>query len=120
MKLRIRTPASKGSNQSSQGKAFLRPRPPSLCGIRFHGVISIGATTPIRLVETTRRLRHLQIPTTPATAPFEGRRRSMHTQRYAQFHFVHRSRFSAWQADTFTVSMEDRQDLRENLFFASV
>src|SRR3984893_3271873 len=39
------------------------------CGIRFHGVISIGATTPIRLVETTRRLRHLQIPTTPATAP---------------------------------------------------
>jgi hypothetical protein len=24
---------------------------------------------PIRLVETTRRLRHLQIPTTPATAP---------------------------------------------------
>jgi hypothetical protein len=32
-------------------------------------VISIGATMPIRLVETTRRLRHLQIPTTPATAP---------------------------------------------------
>jgi hypothetical protein len=43
------------------------------CGIRFHGVISIGATTPIRLVETTRRLRHLQIPTTPATAPIEDR-----------------------------------------------
>ena len=39
------------------------------CDIRFHGVISLGATTPIRLVETTRRLRHLQIPTTPATAP---------------------------------------------------
>lgn len=39
------------------------------CGIRFHGVISIGAATPIRLVETTRRLRHLQIPTTSATAP---------------------------------------------------
>ena len=32
-------------------------------------MISIGATTPIRLVETTRRLRHLQIPTIPATAP---------------------------------------------------
>jgi hypothetical protein len=40
-----------------------------VCGIRFHGVISIGALTPIRFVETTRRLRHLQIPTTPATAP---------------------------------------------------
>ncbi len=39
------------------------------CGIRFPGVISIGATTPIRLVETTWRLRHLQIPTPPATAP---------------------------------------------------
>src|SRR2546421_163147 len=39
------------------------------CGIRFHGVISLGATTPIRLVETTRRLRHLQIPTTFATTP---------------------------------------------------
>jgi hypothetical protein len=33
-------------------------------------VISIGALTPIRFVETTRRLRHLQIPTTSATAPF--------------------------------------------------
>jgi hypothetical protein len=32
-------------------------------------VISIGAPTPIRFVETTRRLRHLQIPTTSATAP---------------------------------------------------
>jgi hypothetical protein len=35
--------------------------------IRFHGVISLGATTPILFVETTWRLRHLQIPTTPAT-----------------------------------------------------
>jgi hypothetical protein len=40
-----------------------------LCGIRFHGVISIGASTPILLVETTWRLRHLQIPTTPARHP---------------------------------------------------
>jgi hypothetical protein len=39
------------------------------CGIRFHGVISIGATMPIQLVETARRLRCLQIPGTPATAP---------------------------------------------------
>jgi len=38
-------------------------------GSNFHGVISIGATMPIQLVETTRRLRHLQIPTAPATAP---------------------------------------------------
>jgi hypothetical protein len=34
-------------------------------------VISIGALTPIRFVETTRRLRHLQIPTTSATAPWD-------------------------------------------------
>jgi hypothetical protein len=40
-----------------------------LRGICFHGVISIGAQTPIRFVETMRRLRHLQIPTTSATAP---------------------------------------------------
>jgi hypothetical protein len=40
-----------------------------LRGICFHGVISIGAPTPILFVETTRRLRHLQIPTTSATAP---------------------------------------------------
>jgi hypothetical protein len=32
-----------------------------LYGIRLHGVISIDALTPIRFVETTRRLRHLQI-----------------------------------------------------------
>jgi len=32
-------------------------------------VISIGATTPIRFEQTNWRLRHLQIPTTPATAP---------------------------------------------------
>src|SRR5450631_3513338 len=37
--------------------------------IRFHGVISIGAPTPIRFEQTNWRLRHLQIPTTPATAP---------------------------------------------------
>jgi hypothetical protein len=39
------------------------------CDIRFHGVISLGATTPIRFEQTNWRLRHLQIPTTPATAP---------------------------------------------------
>jgi hypothetical protein len=38
-------------------------------GIRFHGVISIGAPTPIRFEQTNWRLRHLQNPTTPATAP---------------------------------------------------
>jgi hypothetical protein len=38
-------------------------------GIRFHGVISIGAPTPTRFEQTNWRLRHLQIPTTPATAP---------------------------------------------------
>jgi len=42
---------------------------PRFYGIRFHGVISIGAPTPILFVETTRRLRLLQIPTTSATAP---------------------------------------------------
>jgi hypothetical protein len=39
------------------------------CGIRFHGVISLGAPTPIRFEQSKRRLRHLQISTTPATAP---------------------------------------------------
>jgi hypothetical protein len=39
-----------------------------ICDIRFHGVISIGALTPILFVDTTWRLRRLQIPTTPATA----------------------------------------------------
>jgi hypothetical protein len=38
-------------------------------GIRFHGVISNGAPTPIRFEQTNWRLRHLQIPTTSATAP---------------------------------------------------
>ena len=42
---------------------------PSLYGIHFHGVIFIGAPTPIRFEQTNGRLRHLQIPTTPATAP---------------------------------------------------
>jgi hypothetical protein len=40
-----------------------------LYGIRFYGVISIGALTPIRFEQTNWRLRHLQIPTTSATAP---------------------------------------------------
>jgi hypothetical protein len=44
------------------------------CSIRFHGVISIGARTPIRFEQTNWRLRHLQIPTTPATAPEERSR----------------------------------------------
>ena len=38
-------------------------------GIRFHGVISIGASTPIRFEQTNWRLRDLQIPTTRARAP---------------------------------------------------
>jgi hypothetical protein len=41
-------------------------------GIRFHGVISTGALTPIRFEQTNWRLRRLQIPTTPATAPGAG------------------------------------------------
>jgi hypothetical protein len=40
-----------------------------LYGTCFHGVISIGALTPIRFEQTNWRLRRLQIPTTPATAP---------------------------------------------------
>ena len=40
-----------------------------LCAIACHGVISISALTPILFAFTNRRLRHLQIPTTPATAP---------------------------------------------------
>jgi hypothetical protein len=45
-----------------------------LRGSIFHGAISIGAPTPVRFVETMRKLRHLQIPTTSATAPFSGPR----------------------------------------------
>ena len=44
-RMRVRTPDSKGSNQSSRSFGRFRRR---FCGIRFHGVISIGATTPIR------------------------------------------------------------------------
>jgi hypothetical protein len=40
-----------------------------LYAIRFHGVISIGALTPIRFECTNWRLRRLQIPTIFATAP---------------------------------------------------
>jgi hypothetical protein len=40
-----------------------------LYGILFHGVISVGALTPIQFEQTNWRLRHLQIPTTPATPP---------------------------------------------------
>src|SRR5271166_365449 len=40
-----------------------------LYGIRFHGVVSIGALTSIQFEQTNWRLRRLQIPTTPATAP---------------------------------------------------
>jgi antitoxin (DNA-binding transcriptional repressor) of toxin-antitoxin stability system len=40
-----------------------------LCAIHCHGVISIGALTPILVVFTSWRLRHPQIPTTSATAP---------------------------------------------------
>jgi len=38
-------------------------------GIACHGVISTGASTPESLVASSRRLRRLQFPTTPATAP---------------------------------------------------
>jgi hypothetical protein len=41
-------------------------------GIRLHVVISVGASTPIRFERTNWRLRHLQIPTTPATAPLDA------------------------------------------------
>ena len=62
-RMRVRTP-----DYPKEKRSFGRFRR-RFCGIRFHGVISIGVTTPIRFVETTRRLRHLKIPTTPATAP---------------------------------------------------
>jgi nitrite reductase/ring-hydroxylating ferredoxin subunit len=61
--------AKRPDGQPRAGKVLLRPLPPPLLWYPFHGVISFGATMPIQLVETTRRLRHLQIPTTPATAP---------------------------------------------------
>jgi len=38
------------------------------CGDRFHDVICIGAPMPILFVETSRRVRRLQIPTTPVIA----------------------------------------------------
>jgi len=38
------------------------------CDICFNGVISIGASTSIRFEQTNWRLRHLQFPTTPASA----------------------------------------------------
>jgi hypothetical protein len=38
-------------------------------GICFHGMISIGAPTPIRLQQTNWRLRHFKLLSTPATAP---------------------------------------------------
>jgi len=37
-------------------------------GARFHGVICTGALMPILFVETSRRVRRLQIPTTPVIA----------------------------------------------------
>jgi len=48
----VRTPVSKGSNNRPQEKAFLRPLVRRFCSIRFHGVISIGARTPIGLSKT--------------------------------------------------------------------
>jgi hypothetical protein len=38
------------------------------CGDHFHDVICIGAPMPILFVETSRRVRRLQIPTTPVIA----------------------------------------------------
>jgi hypothetical protein len=76
-RMRVRTPASKGSNHFSPRKSV--PSADSAVvfmvssrrfyGIRFHGVISIAAPTPIRFEQTNWRLRHLQIPTIAATAP---------------------------------------------------
>jgi len=54
-------------------KSFVGHIARRLHGITFHGVISIGVLMPILFVETTRRLRHLQIPTTPATATASAR-----------------------------------------------
>jgi hypothetical protein len=66
----MRNSVSIGSNQSS--KSFSAATSAGAFVVSFfHGVISIGALTPIRFVETTRRLRHLQIPTTSVTAPIE-------------------------------------------------
>jgi hypothetical protein len=45
-------------------------------------VISIGARTPIRFEQTNWRLRHLQIPTTPATAPYEAKAVTLAGRRY--------------------------------------
>jgi hypothetical protein len=58
--MRLPTPASSGSNQSSPRKSvpsgrFCR----RFCGIRFHAVISVGAIKPIRFEQTNWRLCHL-------------------------------------------------------------
>jgi hypothetical protein len=69
-RVRVRTPASKGIEPSvaKKNRSFGRFSR-RFYGIRFHGAIPIGGPTPILFVETTRRLRHVQTPTTPATAP---------------------------------------------------
>jgi hypothetical protein len=56
---RVRTLASKESNQSPKEKPPFGRFSRRFYGIHFHGVISIGAPTPIRFKQTNRRLRHL-------------------------------------------------------------
>jgi len=47
-----------------------------LCGTRFPGAISIGGPKPIQFEQKNWRLRHLQIPTTSATAPLAAENRA--------------------------------------------
>jgi hypothetical protein len=68
MKLRMRVRLPKDRTNRPRGKLPFGRFRRRFCGIRVLGVISIGAMQ-IQMVEATRRLRHLQIPTDPATAP---------------------------------------------------
>jgi hypothetical protein len=56
-----------------------------LCAIHSHGVISVGALTPILFAFTSWRLRHPQIPTTAATAPL-GATNTVHAVAKAMTH----------------------------------
>src|ERR1700730_2962135 len=85
-----------------------RKIPPAFASNHLRSIRHYG----IRKAANWRGFRSIQIPTTLAEGLY------IHDAN-AQFHFLRRPRFRARQADMFTVSMEDRQDLRENLFFAS-
>jgi len=52
----------------AQGKVRAVGTNRRFCGDRFHNVICIGVPMPILFVETSRRVRRLQIPTTPVIA----------------------------------------------------